>query len=163
MPTLLGARPAAVPLPTGVGYKKLSPGNGPVAWPPQDNWIAASDTVGGETTTFNRPERFWLKAGACIIARSTGAWTRYDYKLRLVVNGAYGNDLNGTNAFQKATSNENHTDGWWGHSIEGLYYCEANTNYVVYLLSDGGGAGCQYYQHQVHWHLWAYTIGEGVY
>ena len=106
-----------------------------------------------------------MKAGASIIASpvNAGYWTAYVYKLRLLVNGAYNNDLNGVQQFIKYNSVEAHPDSWWGTSIEGLYYCEANTNYEVYLLSGYAGGDTYYYRSSGHMNIWAYTIGEGVY
>lgn len=162
MTTRLAARASNVPLPFGLSSKIFGGGSvGTVAWPGAENWILPGTGPGAATATFNRPERFWLRAGACFIAyNATGTWVRYDYKLRLLVSGAYGNDLNGINFFQKATPNGGGTQ-WWGNSVEALFFCEANTDYQVYLLSAGGGAANNYYQAQVHWNLWAYTIGEG--
>ena len=165
MATNLAIRPSNVPLPTGVNDRRRHASEvGAVAWPGAENWLLVAPGVGGEVGPFNRPERFWLKAGASIIAGVyAGGWTRYDYQLRLVVNGSYGNDLNGINLFQKANSGEMHTNYWQGISIEGLWYCEANTNYIVYLLSKGYGTNTYYWQGFNHYNLWAYTIGEGVY
>lgn len=163
MPTNLGARPLHAPLPTGVPFRKPGAGSTGPAWPGAENFLYPGDGSGGDTRVFNRSERFWLRAGACTIVAGPG-WTRYDYQLRLVVNGSYGNDLNGINFFQKANvAGGLGGNGWWGISIEGLFYCEKNTDYIVYFLSKGGGASCAYYQASVHYYLWAYTIGEGVY
>ena len=161
----LAARATDFPLPTGIGYKKFgSAGGAQVAWPGGDAFIYPGTGVGGDTIAFNRPERFWLKAGAfCIHYQPSGNWVRYDYGLVLVVNGVYGaGDLNGIALEQKANGAGGGTS-WWGTCIEALFYCEANTNYTVDFVSRGGGAGGFYYQQQVHWNLWAYTIGEGVY
>ena len=57
---------------------------GTVAWPPAENFIYPGTGVGGDTISLQRPERFWLKAGACCIYDGPAAWTRYDYGLRLV-------------------------------------------------------------------------------
>ena len=163
MTTSLAARAADAPLPVGVSYKKPGGGGQTVAWPPAENFIYPGTGVGGDTMAFNRPERFWLRAGAILSAVGPASWARYDYELRLVVNGNYGNDLNGINFFQKANACGGGTQGW-GTSIESLWFCEANTSYIVYLLSKGGdGQGVTYYQSQYSWALWAYTIGEGVY
>ena len=119
MATVLGARPSNAPLPTGVGMGKQASNVGAVVWPPPDNFLYVD--ANGSTGNFNRPERFWLKAGASIIASpvNAGYWTAYVYKLRLLVNGAYNNDLNGVQQFIKYNSVEAHTDSWWGTSIEG--------------------------------------------
>lgn len=164
MTTALAQRATDAPLPTGISYHKIGGGSvGSVAWPPADNFLYPGTGPGGDTIAFNRPERFWLKAGASIIANGPAAWARYDYGLELVANGVYGGtDLNGIAFFQKANALGGGTT-WWGASIESLWFCEANTNYVVDLVSKGNGAGCTYYQATVHWNLWAYTIGEGVY
>ena len=164
MATNLSARASGAPLPTGLTAKKPGAGNTGVAWPAIDNWLLPGDGSGAELGPFNRPERFWLRAGASFIEHcAAAAWTRYDYKWRLVVNGAYGNDLLGFNAVQKANSNSANPNPWWGISIEALWYCEANTNYIAYLLSAGNGASSSYYQYVGHYNIWAYTIGEGVY
>lgn len=165
MTSALAARASSTPLPTGIGYRKITAQAGAApAWPGAENWLLPGDGQDGGTRVFNRPERFWLRAGGFCICTGPAAWTRYDYELRLCVNGPsnYGNDLNGINFFQKANAAGGGTT-WWGTSIESLWFCEANTDYMVYFLSKGNGASCQYYQHQVHWGLWAYTIGEGVY
>lgn len=164
MATALAARRADAPLPTGACYKKIGGGSvGTVAWPPTDNFIYPGTGVGGDTIAFNRPERFWLKSGACCICNGPAAWTRYDYGMELVVNGVYGGaDLNGISFVQKANACGGGTT-WWGFSIEALWYCEANTNYTVDFVSKGNGSGATYYQATVHWNLWAYTIGEGAY
>jgi hypothetical protein len=164
MATNLGVRPSNAPLPHGYGFWKPGGGNAAPAWPPAQNFLYPGDGTGGDTQVFNRPERFWLHAGANVMNGSNvGGWTRYDYGLKLVVNGAYGNDLNGVGFTQKAHSNESHGGTWLMTSIEALFYCEANTNYIVYLVSLGGGGNMLYYQYFTHYNLWAYTIGEGVY
>jgi len=165
MASNLGNRSSNSPLPMGQCIRKLgnNPGAAP-AWPPPENWIDPGDGTGGAIGLFNRPERFWLHAGGNCIARTDGGWIRYDYQLRLVVNGSYGNDLNGINFYQKANSLEDHAgNGWWGTSIEGMFYCEANTDYTVHFLSKSSTVSSYYYQHQVHYNMWGYTIGEGVY
>lgn len=167
MTTNLADRSLDLPLPTGLSYRKFGGGSaGSVAWPPAENFLYPGTGPGGDTMFFRRPERFWLRAGGNCIAYSTsGSWNRYDYELRLCVSTGsnYANDLNGINFFQKAQAFGGGTD-WWGTSIEGLWFCEANTDYAVYFLSKGGNAsGNYYYQAQGHYNLWAYTIGEGVY
>lgn len=163
MPSNLSARSSALPLPHGLSYRKWGGGSvGSVAWPPAENFLYPGTGPGGDTMVFNRPERFWLRAGGFCICNGPAAWTRYDYELRLVTGGGYNNDLNGINFFQKANATGGGTT-WWGTAIEGLWFCEANTDYMVYFLSKGGGGSCTYYQSQGHWGLWAYTIGEGVY
>lgn len=148
----------------GLGYHKIGGGSvGTVAWPPADNFIYPGTGAGGDTIIYNKPERFWLRAGGCCICNGPAAWARYDYGLELVVNGTYGGvDLNGVGFVQKANGCGGGTT-WWGTSIEALFFCEANTNYNVDLVSKGNGSGATYYQATVHWNLWAYTIGEGVY
>jgi hypothetical protein len=162
MPTNLGARPSTSPLSTVVGVKKRGNVTGAtVAYPAADNFILPGDGSGATTGTFNRSERFWLCCGGDFISYTTPGWVTYYYKLRLLVNGSYANDLNGNQTFQKA--NVWGGADWFGSSIEGRYYCEANTNYEVYLLSGGANAAGSYYQSSGHWNMWAYTVGEGVY
>lgn len=159
MTTALGARLSNMPLPTGVTLRKKAPSVGSAVWPGTDNFLLVD--ADGSTGVFRRPERFWLKAGASIICTPTAAtWTAYVYALRLVVNGSYANDLNGNQIFTRYNSVQN---DWWGTSIESLFYCEANTDYMVYLLSRYGGGNTYYYRSPEHMNLWAYTIGEGVY
>lgn len=169
MTTSLAARPSAQPLPMGTALARRAVSYGSVIFPGPENFLwggpgSAGQT--GETGVFNRPERFWLHAGASFICYNAAAntWTRYDYELRLVVNGNYGNDLNGINFFQKANPVWGSAgDPWLGVSISGLFFCEANTNYTVYLLSKGSPANVYYYQSPNHYNIWAYTIGEGAY
>lgn len=168
MTTVLGARPTNAPLPFGNILAKRGADYGSVTWPSTDNYLWMGPGAGntsGSTGVFNRPERFWLKAGAAMIALPIPAsgWVAYVYALRLVANGNYANDLNGNGTFTKYNSVETHPDGWWGTSIESLWFCEANTNYEVYLLSRYGGGNTYYYQSNGHLNLWAYTIGEGAY
>lgn len=163
MTTALAARSSNVPLPTGTVLKRRGVDSAAPAWPGPENFLYGGPSLNAETGVFRRPERFWLAAGASIIesATSTAAWLRVDYELRLVVNGAYGNDLNGINFFQKATAAYPTANSWQGVSIEGKFFCEANTDYNVYLLSKSNTANAAYYQAQVHWNMWGYTIGEG--
>lgn len=165
MTTALGARLSNVPLPAGVTLRKRAADVGSVVWPATDNFLLLGGGQDGSTGVFRRSERFWLKAGAALICSPTtaGGWYAYVYAMRLVVNGAYGNDLNGYGIHTKYNSVEVHTDSWWGSSIESLFYCEANTDYQVYLLSRYGGGNTYYYQSNGHMNLWAYTIGESVY
>ena len=170
MTTALGARPSATPLPTGTILSKRSSDAGSVVWPSTDNYLwmgPGAGGVSGSTGVFNRPERFWLKAGSSHIASPVTAagWYAYVYALRLVVAGNYGNDLNGYGTHTKYNSCDGPGGGnnWWGASIEALFYCEANTDYQVYLLSRYAGGNVYYYQSNVHMNLWAYTIGEGAY
>lgn len=165
MPSNLSTRSLDSPLPNGIAYRKFgSAGGAQVVWPGGDAFIYPGTGAGGDTIAFNRPERFWLRAGAGFIAYTPGgAWSRYDYALELVARGVYGGaDLNAIAFWQKANGNGGGTS-WWGTTIESLWFCEANTNYVVDLVSKGNGPSNNYYQQQVHWNLWAYTIGEGVY
>jgi hypothetical protein len=163
----LASRPVDSPLPTGVGLKKRGADVGGVVWPGAENWIYPGDGSGGNIGTVRRPERFWLHAGASFIIYNAAAsgWERFDYQLRLCVNGPsnYGNDLNGINFFQKASSSENHPNPWWGMSIAATFFCEADTDYDVYLLSKSSSPDIYYGQWGVHYNLWSYTIGEGVY
>lgn len=162
MPTNLGAQPSNAPLATGTTRHKRAFDIGSTGWPGVDNFLLVD--ADGSTGVFNRPARFWLKAGAGLIAYPLVAgWVGYVYALRLVVNGVYNNDLNGNQIFTKYNSLETHSDSWWGSSIEALFYCEANTNYQVYLLSRYGGGNTYYYRSTGHLNLWAYTIAEGVY
>ena len=167
MATNLAAQPSNAPLPTGITLSKRAADYGSVSWPGVDNYLwmgPGAGNVGGNTGIFNRPERFWLKAGASLITLPTGTgWIGYVYAMRLVVNGGYNNDLNGIGIFTKYNSVETHSDSWWGSSIESLFYCEKNTNYEVYLLSRYGGGNVYYYQSNGHMNMWAYTIGEGAY
>ena len=39
---------------------------------------------------------------------------------------------------------------WWGTSIEGLLFCEANTNYIVDFFPRAMAQGSLYYQATVH-------------
>lgn len=169
MPSNLAARPSNLPLPMGTILAKKAVSYGGVVWPNAENYLWGGPGSGGQTGgtgTFRRPERFWLFAGASVIAMNgtAGTWTRHDYQLRLVVNGAYANDLNGINFFLKAGVAQGvATDPWNGMSISGLFYCEANTDYEVYLLSKNNPTGISYWQSPNHYNLWAYTLGEGVY
>ena len=162
MTTALAQRATDAPLPTGISYHKIGGGSvGTVAWPPADNFLYPGTGPGGDTIAFNRPEDSGSNPE---LAHCNGpaAWARYDYGLVLVVNGVYG----GTTS-TGSPSSEGQRPGWRhnvvGHVDRGPGYCEANTNYTVDLVSKGNGAGCTYYQATVHWNLWAYTIGEGVY
>ena len=165
MATNLGVRPSNIPLPMGIAGRRIGASHQAPAWPGVDNFILPGDGAGGMHGPFNRPERFWLHCGATFICSCAyPGWISYYYKWQLVVNGSYGPDLLGSdNRFQKVNSGEQHPDGWFGTSVEGLYYCEANTDYSVYLLSGGGGASCNYYQSEGHYNIWAYTVGEGAY
>jgi hypothetical protein len=166
MPTNLGVRPNTAPLPTGTAVKKRGKTGAGVgsAYPAPDNFILPGDGSGALIGPFNRPERFWLHAGASIISYQPSGWIRYDYKLRLVTGGGYNNDLNGSQTHQKANVwGGSATDPWWGTSVEALFYCEANTDYTVYLLSASSSPNGVYYQSSGHWNMWGYTIGEGVY
>lgn len=167
MPTALGARPSNAPLPVGTTLARRATSEaGTATWPATDNYLIMSGGS-GNTGVFRKTERFWLKAGASLICCPVTAaqWVAYVYALRLVVNGAYGNDLNGNGTFTRYNSVDGPAGGnnWWGTSIEALFYCEANTNYDVYLLSRYAGGNTYYYQSNGHMNLWAYTIGEGVY
>jgi len=167
MPTALGARSSGAPLPTGIAANLRAADVGQVAWPATDNWLLPGTGGGGRTGVFRRPERFWLKVGASIIATpvTANAWYAYVYALRLLIAGAYGNDLNGNGTFTRYNSCDGPAAGnnWWGSSISALFYCEANTDYEVYLLSRYAGGNVYYYQSNGHYNMWAYTIGEGVY
>ena len=160
----MGVRPNTAPLPTGASVKKRgrTDTGANVAYPGNDNYLLPGDGSGAAIGPFNRPERFWLHAGGYAILYGP-SWTSTYYKLRLVVNGAYNNDLNGLQISEKCTPMGGASDAWFGVSIEMLYYCEANTDYQVYLLAGGGGAGGVHYQWHAHWNMWGYTIGEGVY
>src|SRR3954452_6428264 len=160
MTVALGAMPSNAPLPVGTGMPIRSPGGGTVARQPAGNWmyLGPGDTNGMQIGVFRRTYRFWLKAGATNIAYMPGGWERFDWHIYLLVNGAaYSGDLNGVKMVQKAMSSEGngHTDPWLVCSIEGQFYCEANTDYHLRLLTGGGGG--YYYQHPVHLNMWAYT------
>ena len=165
MTTTLGNRPSNVPPPVSVPWRLRSTDVGGVAWPPAESFIQPGGGANAETPTFNRPERFCLKVGASFIVATSGqAWIRYDYKLSLLINyAAYGADLNGIPYFRKANSWIGNPDPWFGVSIEGLFYLEANTNYVVRLLTAYNNGACQTFQSGGYWNMWAYTLGEGAY
>jgi hypothetical protein len=167
MATALGARPMNIPIPTGAAMKVPVAEVGNVIYPATDNWLLPGTGGGARTGVYRRTERFWLRAGASTIALPTagGAWTAYVYAMRLVVNGSYGNDLNGYGIHTKYNSVDGPAGGnnYWGTSISCLFYCEANTDYEVYLLSRYGGGNVYYYQANSHYNMWAYTIGEGAY
>lgn len=165
MTTALGSRPSATPLPTGITANKRGADVGGITWPATDNFLIVD--TDGSTGVFRRTERFWLRVGASLIASPVTAagWYAYVYALRLVVNGSYGNDLNGYGTHTKYNSCDGPGGGnnWWGSSISALFYCEANTDYMVYLLSRYAGGNVYYYRSNGHINMWAYTIGEGVY
>jgi hypothetical protein len=167
MPTTLGARSGGAPLPTGVITNLLPANVGSATWPATDNWLLPGTGGGGRTGVFRRSERFWLRAGASIITQPVTAaqWVAYVYAMRLVVNGSYGNDLNGNGTFTKYNSCDGPAGGnnWWGSSIAALFFCEANTDYEIYLLSRYAGGNTYYWQGAPHYNMWAYTIGEGAY
>jgi hypothetical protein len=161
-PVNLAAQPSNAPLPVGVGIPKRAASGGTIAYPGAGNYIVVSGDA--QVGPFQRTYRFWLCAAAFFIYYSPGAWTRYDYILSLLVNGAYNPDLNGIQYFQKANSGEStgHADPWLGADIEGKFFCEANTQYYVRLLSQSNNGG-SYYQSPNHINMYAYTVGEGVY
>ena len=165
MAIALGVQPSNAPLPMGQSWPIRVANYGGIARPAAGNWMwQGPGTVNGmQVGPFQRPYRFCLKVGASYIAYMQGAWERFDWWLRLVVNGGYGNDLNGIGLVQKAMSSEgtSHHDPWIGCSIEALFYCEANTAYHVQELT-AGGTGI-YYQSDGHNNMWAHTVGEGMF
>ena len=111
---------------------------------------------------FYLPYRYWLHVGANNIYFCGVAWTRRDVAFRLLVNGSYGNDLNGRGLHQNADSGE--ASSWDGNGLEAQFYCEANVQYYVDWVSWNTPANAtQYYRHPNHTNFWAYTVGEGVY
>jgi hypothetical protein len=159
MPTALGARPSASPLPAGRPTRHAVGVGGTIAFPAANNWLVSSGD--GRVGPFNLPYRYWLCAIMNNIFLSAGDWVRYDVALRLVVNGSYGPDLNGQSLHQNADSNVNNV--WHGQSVEAKFFCEANTNYEVYAVTYNTPSGISYYQAPNHMSLYAYTVGEGVY
>jgi hypothetical protein len=161
MPTLLGARSSVSPLPAGRPTRKAVGSAGQLGFPAAGNWI---DSGGGSSQLgpFNLPYRFWLCAITNQIFNSAVAWTRYDIVIRLIVNGAYGADLNGQSLHQNADSETNAV--WAGQSLEAKFYCEANTRYDLQVLTYNTPANqVWYYQSPGHQNMYAYTVGEGVY
>lgn len=166
MPVALGALPSAAPVPVGVGTIQKSSVGGLVARPAAGNFMFYGPGQAGnfELAAPARPYRFWWRVGASQIVYATGAWERLDWQLQLLINNyTYGNDLNNIGVYQQIIGSEGsgHADPWNGSGIEGLFYCEANSNYWVRFLAAGGGGN--YYQHPVHLNMWSYTIAEGVY
>lgn len=167
MSVALGALATDAPIPTGrTTYGIRCPGGGLIARPASGNFycFGAGSTNLCEIAVAAKPYRFWWRVGATKIEYMAGAWERFDWQLQLLnTNYAYGNDLNGIGVYQQTLGSEGtgHSDPWNGCGIEGLFYCEANSNYWCRLLTAGGGG--YYYQHPVHFNMWAYTIGEGVY
>ena len=158
-PILLGNRSSISPVPAGRPTKHGCYAQGGVAFPAQGNWLYLD--VDGSLGPFTLPYRYWLHAGYNNIYTCSTAWTRRDVAFRLVVDGSYGNDLNGRGLHQNADSSE--TVNWEGNSIEVQYFCEANVAYHVYIVSWNSPGGVQYYRHPEHTNFWAYTVGEGVY
>jgi hypothetical protein len=158
-PVNLGALPSNNPVPAGRPVDHHVDSAGGVAFPPQANWIVLD--TDGSVGPFNLPYRYWLHVGSNNIYYCSTAWTRRDVAHRLVVNGAYGSDLNGRSLHQNADSSE--TVHWDGNSLESQWYCEANVAYHVYWVSWNSPGGVQYYRHPTHTNMWAYTVGEGVY
>jgi hypothetical protein len=167
MATALGVQPSNAVLPVGTGYPSPAIGTvGDIKWPAPINWIYASGTNGMQIGPVRRTYRFWLCIGATIITKSTAAFERYDYMLRFIVNGSYNNDLNGIGFLQKCNASEgtSHADPWQSQSIEGKWYCEANTDYNVQLLTvSTTTTNIYYWQGAIHQNMWGYTVGEGVY
>src|SRR6188768_2648809 len=105
MAVALGNLPSNAPLPTGTVGRKIGAATGAVLWPQAENWILPGGGDNGRTRVFSSSRRFLLNVGASIITQSSdSSWVRRDYKLQLIVNGAYGNDLNGINFFRKANT-----------------------------------------------------------
>ena len=162
----MALRDTDVPLPTGTVLRKIPSGSaGAVAWPGAENYLLSGPGGDGQLGPINRPERFWLVCGAHIIrSAAASGWIRMDYQLRLLVNGAYGNDLRGVNLFMKTDSIENHSNSWVGSSVSAMFYCERNTNYHVRLLSKNTTSNVSYwYGSPEYYTFFIYTIGEGKY
>ena len=160
MPVKLGDRSSVSPLPAGRPTRHAVGYGGTIAFPAAGNWLIPGGSD-GQLGPFNLPYRYWLNVVVNNIFHSNTAWTRYDVAIRLVVNGVYGPDLNGQTYHQNADSEVQTT--WAGQSIEAKFFCEANTNYHVYVLSWNTPAGVSYYQSPGHMSMYAYTVGEGVY
>lgn len=161
MPVLLGERSSVSPLPAGRPARIVPGSAGMLSFPPAGNWIQMS---GGSAQLgpFNLPYRFWLCAIVNNIFYSNSAWTRYDIVIRLIVNGAYGADLNGQSLHQNADSEVQQV--WAGQSLEAKFFCEANINYHLQNLTYNTPAQpVSYYQSPQHQNMIAYTVGEGVY
>ena len=162
----MALRATNVPLPTGYVVRVIAEATGAqVAWPTAENYILGGASTSAQIGPFRSTERFWLVCGASFIHANTAAgWVRMDYQLRLLVNGAYGNDLRSTNFFMKTDSIENHADWWKTSSVSGLFYCERNTDYHVRLMSKNTAASGIYWRGDGnHWTIWGYTVGEGKY
>lgn len=166
-PITLGARASNAPHPTGRPTNHPRDNGGTIAFPAAQSWINVAAGI-GQRGPFNLPTRFWLVAGAnCIIyPPSSPDWNRYDLQIRLLQGSVgYVNDLNGQQFHQNADSmpGGGYFADWMGNNLEARFYCEANIDYYVRLLTQGGGAGNSYYQSSNHIGFWAYTVGEGVY
>ena len=160
-PILLGDRSSVSPLPAGRPVNHPIGSSYAIAFPPDGNWLNLNAGI-AQVGPFNLPYRYWLRVGCNDIFDTDTSWVRYDTQIILLVNGAYGADLNGQTFHQNAESNEA-SAGWQGTSIEATFYCEANVTYYARWLSKNSPGGVYYYQHPAHTNMWAYTVGEGVY
>jgi hypothetical protein len=176
-PVALGARASGSPHPAGKPAKHPVVQDGAViAFPGSGGFFVLDPSSGGsgwqtwwqgQLGPYNLTTRFWLVAGANWICSPPASpdWNRFDVAIYLLVNGAYGGDLNGQTFHQNADSmpGGGYYTGWQGNSIEARFFCEANTAYHARFLAQGGGSGNVYYRSKEHLNMWAYTVGEGVY
>jgi hypothetical protein len=173
-PVALGARASELAHPAGKPFRHPCASGATKAFPAGGNFLVLDPSSGGsgwqtwwqgQLGPYNLPGRFWLHAGANWIYNppSSPDWNRHDVALYLLVDGAYGADLNGQSFHQNADScpGGGYYVEWQGNSLEAMFYCEANKAYHVRFLVQGGSGG-NYYQSPDHMNMWAYTIGEGV-